>query len=292
MAGLVKWYAYPTLAKVPVDQSSVSKSFGSGMTYFDKGSLSEKTDDLTTTIRIVGDVEAAQKQGHNVVVWDKSSMTTNSAGGLLAVDTQRIAFDATTALATDCCGTKSGEDPTVYKGLLVKFPMNTQKTTYQWWDDSLKATTPMKFDKVDNIGGLTVYKFTNEIPKTKVGTIDVPSGVLGEKEGQGLLTADMMYSNMREYWAEPETGALVKVLEHPDTTVAYNGTDRFTATKGVSGFPDDAIAKNVKDYKALGGQLHLVRVTLPIVGLIAGLLSLIAGLLVVMTTLRRDDAEI
>ena len=59
MGALVKWYAYPRLAVVPLDQDSVSTSVGENMTYFDTGTLSEQTDTLTSTLRTIGDVKAS-----------------------------------------------------------------------------------------------------------------------------------------------------------------------------------------------------------------------------------------
>ena len=112
MTAKVKWYAYPHLAVVPLDQRSDSTSVGEDMTYFDKGTLTEQTDTLTSKLRVIGAVKASEDAGDNTAIWDKATVTTNSAGDKLSVTTQHAAFDRTTALALDCCATATNRTST------------------------------------------------------------------------------------------------------------------------------------------------------------------------------------
>lgn len=282
MTALIKFYAYPTLAVVPLDQDSVSTSSGEDMTYFDKTTLSEQTDTLTSKITTIGQVKASEEQGDNVAIWDKSTITTNTAGDVLSVTTRHNAFDRTTGEAVDCCDTTFDDEPTTYHGLLFKFPFNTQKKSYEWWDDDLQDTFTFEYDGEETLQGLKTYRFKASIPATNTGSLNVPSKVLGEKPGE-MLAAETWYANDRTYWVEPETGVVIDASETQNNTLRYNGEDRVITTKGTTGYGDDQVAQNIKDYKSKAGQLHLVRAVLPPVGIIVGLLSLVAGALLFFT---------
>ncbi|MFN8195062.1 MAG: DUF3068 domain-containing protein [Nocardioidaceae bacterium] len=281
MTALVKWYAYPTLAVVPLDQRSDSTSVGENMTYFDKGTLSEQTDTLTSKLRVIGQVKASEDEGDNTAIWDKATVTTNSAGDEISVTTQHAGFDRTSGEAKDCCDATLNDEANTYKGLVFKFPFNVQKKSYQWWDDDLRDTTTMTYDGTETIQGLKTYRFTGTIEPTMTGSIDVPPGVVGET-GDEMLSAETWYANDRTYWVEPETGVIMDASESQNTTLRYNGEDRVVATRGTTGYPDDQVKDNIDEYKPLGSQLHLLRVTLPIVGLVGGLLALVVGALLVL----------
>jgi hypothetical protein len=288
MAGLLKWYAYPTLAVVPLDQDSVTISTGEGMTYFSAADRVEKTDTLTSTLRTIGDVKAAEDQGDNVAVWDKSTVTTTSDGTVISAGTIRVGFDRNTAEAVNCCDENTDDEPTEFKGLTFKFPFDTQKHSYDFWDDDLGKAVAMQYDGIEKIDGLTTYRFTQTIEPTQIGTINLPSSVLGETPGS-MLSAEEWYGNQRTYWAEPETGVIIDAEENPNSTFKYNGEERVVATRGTTGYDDDQVQANIDEYKSKAGQLHLVRSILPLAGLILGLVLLLAGAAVVALRRSRES---
>jgi hypothetical protein len=290
MAALLKWYAYPTLAVAPLDQDSVTISAGQDMTYFSAADLEEKTDTLTSTLRDIGDVKSAEDRGDNVAIWDQSTVTTTSDGTVIAADTIRVPFDRTSAEAVSCCDANTNEEPTDFKGLTFKFPFNVQKHSYDFWDSSLGRAVPMQYDGIEKINGLTTYRFTQTIEPEQIGTMDLPSRVLGETPGS-MLTAEEWYGNQRTYWAEPETGVIIKAIENPDDVFRYAGEERVVATRGTTGYTDDQVQANIDEYKSKSGQLHLVRSILPLAGLILGLLFLLAGAAVVALYKGRQETE-
>ncbi|MEZ5092432.1 DUF3068 domain-containing protein [Nocardioides sp.] len=290
MGALVKWYAYPRLAVVPLDQDSVSMSVGENMTYFDTGTLSEQTDTLTSTLRTIGDVKASEDQGDNTAVWDQSTTTTRSSDGVaISVGTIRAAFDRTTGSAVDCCDANIDDEPVTYDGNIFKFPFNSPKDdSVMWWDEDLKSANPMTFEGEEEVLGLNTYKYSQSIAPTQIGTINVPPSVLGET-GDEVLTADMYFGVDRTYWVEPETGVIMKAQTSPNQTLRYNGEDRVVATRGTTVYPDSQVQDNIDEYQPLGSQLHLLRVVLPLVGLIVGLLALVVGALLVLGSRGRDE---
>lgn len=280
-AALVKFYAYPKLAVAPKNQDSITVLSGPGATIFDTSSLKEIQTDLTTKVRTIGDVDEANDHGDNVVVWYSKSSTKSSDGIVRSRSTDKVAFDATSGEAVNCCGeyveNEEGDPQEIkHKGLLVKFPFNTQKQTYDWWDDNINQVVPIKFVDTETIEGLNLYKFEQTIEPTETGTIDLPLSLLGE-EGDATVTAQRLYSNVRTLWVEPNTGVIIKRMEQQNNTIAYNGEDKITTTKVDIGYDDATVKANADKYGPLGSGLKLAHTTLPLLFGILGLLALIGG---------------
>jgi hypothetical protein len=282
LSPMVRFYAYPKIAVAPVNQNSITTLVGPDATIFDISSLKEIQTDLTTKVRTIGDSKASEKAPGNTVVCVSSTETKSSDGVMRSSEVERVAFDANTAKAVNCCDefiseTKGEETPVKHEGLLVKFPFHTEKKTYDFWDGSLLKAVPIQYKGTEDLDGLTVYKFEHTIEPTKVGEQDLPLSLLG-LEGDETVTADSMYSNTRTLWVEPNTGVIIKRAEAQNNTFDYEGEPRITTTKVTTGYDDATVAKNIKDYKSLGSQLHLLRSTVPLVCLILGLVLLVLGL--------------
>ncbi len=282
LAPMARFYAYPRLAVAPTAQDSVTTLVGPDATIFDIGALQEITTDLTTAVRTVGDVKAAEKQGDNTVVWVSTSSTRSADGVMRSRDVERVAFDATTAKAVNCCGEfisdeEGVETPVKHEGLLVKFPFETEKKTYDFWDGSLRRAVPIEYEATTTVGGLKVYRFAQTIEPTQVGEQDLPLSLLG-LPGDETVTAQSMYSNVRTLWVEPHTGVIIKRTEEQNNTFDYEGQPRITTTKVTTGYDDKTVQANIDEYGSLATQLNLLRVTVPIIALILGVLMLIGGL--------------
>lgn len=287
LAPMARYYMYPRIAVAPVNQNSVTTLVGPDATVFDIGSLKEIQTDLTTKANTIGDTKASEKAPGNTVVWVTTSSTKSSDGVVRSRDVEREAFDAHTAEAVNCCGEfiseeKGVETPIKHQGLLVKFPFQTQKKTYDFWDGTLQKAIPIGYQETSEIDGLKVYKFEQTIAPTETGTIDLPKSLLGLK-GDATVTAQQMYSNTRTLWVEPVTGVIIKRAEAQDNTIDFDGSPRITTTKVTTGYDDATVKKNVKDYKGLSSQLTLLYTTAPIICLILGGLLVLAGLGLMLT---------
>lgn len=291
LAPVLKFYAYPQLAKAPQGQDTTSTLVGPGATVFDIGTLSEITTDLTTTAKTVGDVPAAEKAGNNTVVWVTTSSTKSDDGVVRSREVERVAFDATKATAVNCCGefvsdTEDEERPVKHRGLLVKFPFETEKKSYDWWDGTLEDTRSIAYKGTATVEGVKVYKFSHTIDPTQVGEIELPGNLLGQATSDNV-TAEQMYSNTRTLWVEPHTGVVIKRQEEQNNTLDYQGEPQITTTKVTTGFDDKTVKANADEYGSLGTQLWLLNTIAPWVGLIVGLLCIVAGLIL----LRRTPAQ-
>ena len=292
LAPVMRFYAYPQLAKAPQGQNSVTTLVGPDATIFDIGTLKEITTDLTTKATTVGDIDAAEKQGDNTVVWVTSSSTKSTDGVMRSRSVERMAFNATTATAVNCCGeyVSDVEDERTSvrrSGLLVKFPFETQKKTYDFWDSTLEEPVAIKYQSTSSIEGVKVYKFEQTIPPTKVGSQDLPLSLLG-LTGTETVSADSMYSNTRTLWVEPHTGVIIKRQEAQDNTLDYDGESRITTTKVTTGYDDKTVKANADEYGTQGMLLGLLHSVAPWVSVALGLLCLALGFLL---SRRRSDNE-
>ncbi|MDP3890190.1 DUF3068 domain-containing protein [Nocardioides sp.] len=280
---LLKVFAYPQLAVAPIDQESVTELTGPGATVFDTGTLSEITTDLTTTANTVGDIEASQEQGDNVRVWVNTSSTRSDDGVVRSRSIERVAFDAHTGEAVDCCGTyaetvEGQPEEVTFEGLVFKFPFGTQKESYDFWDSTLLRAVPIAYVDTEDVEGVETYRFEHVIEPTVTGTMEAPASILGE-EAEGNLEAERTYSNTRTLWVEPRTGVILKRAEAQLNTLRYDGEDRVTLTEVTTGYTDETVKANAEEYGSLGNMLHLVNVVLPLVLGVLGLVAIIGGAL-------------
>lgn len=282
LAPLARFYVYPQLAVVPVDQNTTSVLVGPDAQVFDISSLEVIDTDLETTAKTVGDIKASNEAPEDVAVWVNTSSTKDSGGTVRSRSVDRVAFDRTTGMAVNCCGeyyeSVEGElQPVKHEGLVFKFPFDTEKKTYPWWDTTLLETVPIGYRRTEEIEGITTYVFSHTIEPTQYATAEVPASVL-EVDQDGNVEAERMYSNVRTLWVEPETGVVVKRSEEQYNTLRYDGEDRLITTAVTTVFDDATVKDYVDEYGPKAMQLNLVRNLLPLGALIVGVLLIIVGI--------------
>jgi hypothetical protein len=259
VAGLVHFYVAPTLAVAPIDQSSVTSLEAKNATLFDTATLAPITTDLSVKARTVGDVKASEQAGGDTLVWVSTTTVKSVPDGVIRSQSiKRAAFDRTTAEAVNCCGnfmeTEQGvREPVKRSGLMFKFPFNTEKKTYQVWDDTLAKTVATSYKGTAKIQGHTAWIFENTVDPTVVGTRDVPGSVLG-LDSNDNVTADEYYQNHNKYYVEPITGAIVNQVTDTKSWFSYQGHDLVTTEAQIAYTPQE-----VKEtYDVLGNQPQLL----------------------------------
>lgn len=292
LAPMARWYAYPRVAVAPAAQKSVTTLVGPDATIFDIATLSEIQTDLVTKVRTVGDTRAAEKTD-GAVVYVNSTSTTSSDGVLRGGDVERMTFDARTAEAIPNSGdfiseTEGVETPIEHEGLLAKFPFQTEKKTYEFWDGSLKKAVPIEYLGEEKVEGLTTYKFEHSVEATQIGTREIPLSLLGET-GEGNVEAPEMYSVVRTLWVEPETGAVIKRTEQVRNTINWESEPRITLTDVTTSYDDATVKKNADDYGSKASLLNLLYSVVPLVSLLVGLFLLFAGLTLARRRVHTDD---
>lgn len=330
IAALTKFYAYPALAVAPADQVAHTVSVGSNATIFSAAELTEKTGvDLESRRTVRGDVVAAEKISkalkRDVVVFDTAVVTDDSKGYQFPDDAtktaelplsfvqERVVLDAHTGEAVPW-NTRDGVDGEYitttleskdrlqadpaspyfrgHQGLVLKFPFGTEKKTYNFWDTSTRKAYPIEYKGEDELGGLKVYKFVQEVPEQDIPQpkpLMVP-GNLVDEPGKAAVEVQRTYQNTRTLWVEPITGAIIKGEEDQLASLSYNGEAKVTATQVKIAYDDATVKKNVDGakengvdeggYKSKAAQLHLIGFWIPLIGLLLGLALL--SLVVVM----------
>lgn len=303
---LAKFYMYDRLAVVPLNQSTTSTSEtlpGEDAEYLDVDNDLTITNGPLRSVRVVtGDVdlskEASDELDEDVAVWnsyvctDTPDFDCRSGQTPLAGSNDTVAFQRNSAETVPWRGSVSEasgetyEDP--FEGLYFKFPFDTQKKTYQFWDGTLKRAMPAEFEEETEIKGLKVYKFVQEIAPEKSGEISVP-GNLANGSADETIKADRIYSNTRTLYVEPVTGAIIKGGEAQDSYLEVNGERGATTTRATLEYTDDYVQENVDEYKSKSMLLTLIGSTLPLWGTILGLILIVIGAVLFARGSRRED---
>jgi hypothetical protein len=289
---LARFYAYPALAVAPIDQNSVTKLEAKDATILDLSTLKEVTTDMSVQNKTTGDVPASEKAGDDILVWTATTSYRDELGNIRSRSAERYAHDAHTGEAVNCCDgfveDTEGERIEVKRsGQISKYPFGTEQKDYKFWDDTLGQAVTTKFVKESEIDGLKVYEFKYEVPVTTVGTREVPASLIGET-GTTALEVEIQYSTVTQHWVEPTTGVVIDRVSETANTLAYEGETKITTSGGTFQYTDEQVKDNVEEFKGKASSLQAVQTTVPLVGVILGLLLILGGVL--LSRRNRNEA--
>jgi hypothetical protein len=275
LAAMLRFFVADRSIETPIDQYTKTVAPGQG-TYLDTRSLSERRADLTATRIVKGDVRASSE---DVGVWDVSVAIETGDGALVRASLDRVAFDRKTGESVDCCGAAVDGEPTPHQGVSYKFPFDTGKRDYQFWDVTSRKAYPARYVSQEQLQGLTVYKFLQQVPGQQLRTTEVPGSLVGEAAAS--FDAPVWYQNTRTVWVEPKTGVIVKGNEQTRTTLRDSrGQDRSVVLDADLTF-DDATQRRQADLARDGiRSIDLVRRWLPLGAVLLGLILLAGAVLV------------
>jgi hypothetical protein len=281
LAGLLKFFVADRVIVTPVDQYAQTTSPGPG-SYLDPAVLQVRSADLVAVRTLKGDVAASNK---DTAVWDVSVVLSTGDGQFVRATVDRVATDRRTAEAVNCCGEAVDSVPTRHSGLSYKFPFNTQKQDYQFWDSNAKKAVPARYVSEETVQGLTTYKFMAQIPPTQIQTQEVPGSLVGESAPS--VQAPVFYTDTRTVWVEPKTGVIVKGSEQNRTTLRDSaGQDKTVVLQFDLTFNDDTQKSQAQLARDNIGKIDLVTIWLPLIGLLVGIVLIIAGLIITVSADR------
>jgi hypothetical protein len=304
IAGVVRFWAAPRLVKAPVDINAVLHAGGDNFNYLDATAGKNVPITVSVTRHIVGDVSASNSK---VAVYDESLCLTRDDQHqglgcvgqgdprLITNSSDRVAFDRVSGMAVtgDVCGSSqtqpcnanvngSSDAAHTHVGLDYKFPIDTQKKTYQFFDTVVGKPFPAVYVRTVKVhygpGGKSVlncYMFVQTITDQPVYT-------------NGVLPST--YSNVRTLWVEPTTGVIVDGSENlkqvltgrqgldPTSPLVSPTLANLVALQGLLKFDAPTIASQAKLATDSLPKIHAVRLSIPIGGLVLGLIALIVGL--------------
>lgn len=291
LAPLLKFYVLPSAAKTPIDQYTESTATVTFAQLLNPTKVAAGDPDpyerdvaATQSIYVRGDVPAAEQpdaKSQDLAVFDYFMRVNNDATGeLITASTARYPFDRVSSELNNCCGASVDDEPVEMAGsqMPVKWAFDLQKEDQTVFNSSIRTGTTWAYQGEETVFGVPTYVYTNEVPPTKVGTLEVPTAAIpGEdKDAEGNTILDEMYSSKSTYWMEPVTGQIIQGESSEFTTYDFEGEQKlvkadYTGTSGNQESADDAAS--------LANLVKLIGTTLPLVFGILGIVLIVVGLL-------------
>lgn len=285
LSPLLRWYAFPRVAKVPADQYQDMVLEAKDATLLDYGTMTAKKVPKVTIVQTLkGNVEASEKiektVGRDVVVWDSLSYVQGPDGEMVSKLPERYIFDAHTQEPVHATGESVDGVPVTREGIEFKWPFMTEKRDYEYFDAQTRTSAPIHYEGTRDFRGVNVYYFEQTIPWTKVEFPNVlpVEGITPESLAETGTTR--WYTTVRKFWVEPVTGAPVNGEEiHQEELrggTLLGDRDKVTAFSGHVKMREDYIEYTVDLVKSNRTLILLMTTYLPWGFLIlgAGLLSL------------------
>ncbi|MCX5139579.1 MULTISPECIES: DUF3068 domain-containing protein [unclassified Streptomyces] len=214
MSPLLRWYAFPRLAKIPPNQYQETVLEAKPATLLNYSTLkSEKVDKITIVQTLKGNVEESDKiersAGRDVVVWDALSYIQGPDGKMVSKIPERYIFDAHSQDPVHATGESVDGDPVSREGIEFKWPFLTEKRDYEYFDAQTRTSAPIHYEGTQKFRGLDVYYFEQTIPWTKV-PMPKTMPIKGITPAQIAKTGmTRWYTTKRMFWVDPVTGAPV-----------------------------------------------------------------------------------
>ncbi|MET9525280.1 DUF3068 domain-containing protein [Streptomyces coeruleorubidus] len=287
LSPLLRWYAFPRLAKVPANQYQDMVLEAENATLLDYGTMRARTVPKVTIVQTLkGNVEASERieesAGRDVVVWDGLSYVVGPDGEMVSKIPERYIFDAHTQEPVHATGEMVDGDPVRREGIEFKWPFLTEKRDYEYFDAQARVTAPIHYKGTQDFRGLEVYYFEQTIPWTKVR---IPKTLPVEgltPESVAATGTTRWYTTVRKFWVEPLTGAPVYGEElHKEELrggTLLGDRDKVTAFAGHVKMREDYITHTVDLVKSQRLLILLLTSYLPWGSLALGVLLLALAL--------------
>lgn len=192
---------------------------------------------------------------------------------IVNIGQDKFALDRSTGFPVQDQSTYVKDDEAVesYQGVVVKFPFDTEKKDYDYWDGTLGKAVTAKYKGTREIDGLETYRFDVSIPSQDA---EISEGTQGT------------YAATQTVWVDPKTGAFVDQEGTQDVALA----DGSKVLDVEVSYTDDTVKKNVATAKDNGRSLFLIGTVGRFVAPIVGVVLIVVGL-VLLRRPRRSTAE-
>jgi hypothetical protein len=300
---LLRFYAYPQLAKAPLDNESTSVAQGSGITALvvetvDGAPAPEIREglNLTSTTYVTGDLTRpeVQEDGDVAVYVEAIEIVDDASGTTVSGSLRSLCVDRHTAQAVAPCvgqyieqeqgNRQEGDRNRVQQpGVSFKFPFGTEQRDYDYYDLSVRKAVTARFDGEETVRGLDLYRFVMTVPPTKVADREVPGSLLGQPD-EPSVEAELYYQVKRTVWVDPATGIIIVGEQEGTQELLTDGQspgDGTTVFEGKLRFNDKTISDNVTRAEDGRSQLNLLT-TWPIGMWIGGAVLIAAGVFLLL----------
>ncbi|MEV1052736.1 DUF3068 domain-containing protein [Streptomyces sp. NPDC049887] len=273
LAPVLRWYAFPRLAKIPPSQYQETVLEARPATLLQYDTMQPKQVEKVTIVQTLkGNVEESERierdAGRDVVVWDSLSYVQGPDGEAVSQIPERYIFDAHTQAPVHATGETVDGDPVRREGIEFKWPFLTEKRDYEYFDAQTRTSAPIHYRGTRTFRGLEVYYFEQTVPWTKVPypkSMPMPGIDATTLEKQTGTTR--WYTTKRMFWVEPVTGAPVNGEEiHTEELRGgslLGGRDRVTAFAGHVKMREDYVDHTVALVTSHRGLVLLLVSRLP-----------------------------
>jgi hypothetical protein len=287
---LLRSFVGDHVVKLPLNEYLKTTLVGTGVSY-----LSPSTGNSVSgaTMQVTSTVKGRAKLGtSSTAVWDTFTYlydVTNHA--TFQFSTRRVAFDRRTAELVNCCGANVDGNTGVRQSGLVGFlwPFGIKKTTYQVFDLNLNKPMPTRYAGTSTIEGIKVYRFVEHVAPTRSGSQTLPGSLVGMPSQQSV-TLPEYYTATNTYWVDPVTGAQLNVNQDQKLTLNdASGAQRLVLFDGALALTPQSVHTVVGLDKKGRSELGWLKVTIPLVCGVVGIVALIVGIVLART--RREDGQ-
>ena len=197
-----------------------------------------------------------------------------------------------------------------HEGLAFRFPFDTEKKSYPFFDPIAQKPFDANYDGEDDVNGLTTYRFTQNVGYDADGKLVEPIkyASLYDKNEDGEVTAraelwglpgdpyepvtmTRFYAAQRTFWVDPVTGTVVKAEEHANH---YSARDPLRPEMALADYKVTSTEQTVESQVASArderDRLALWSRVLPISLAATGLVALIGAALLGAFSLRIESA--
>jgi hypothetical protein len=247
LSPLLRWYAFPRLAKIPAGQYQAVVLEAKNATLLDYSTMKPKQVPKVSIVQTLrGNVEESKKvkksTGRDVVVWDGLAYVVGPDGKMVSEIPERYIFDAHTQDPVHVAGESVDGDAVTRKGIEFKFPFLTEKRDYYYYDAQSRTSAPIHYKGTQTFRGLKVYYFEQTVAWTQV-PLPKKMPVAGvTPETVKAMGMERWYTTKRMFWVDPTTGAPVNGEEIHKEEMRYTDGKR----KPVTAFAGDV--KMREDY--------------------------------------------
>ncbi len=276
VAGLVCWLWAPgVVKKTPLDVNTTTHLSGQAQ------KLNTATGELDSNpVNATSITKSDSKASDDkIVVWANSScLVVDKDNPPDCVDGQdpRLVSASTDVFATDRVSALAvndskylPSDAVEHHGLVNKFPFDTEKKTYPYWDGTLGKAVDAKYTGTAKVKGADTYVFK---VVSKDQPIDIAEGVKGT------------YTDETTIYVEPRTGA---ILNQTDDQQRYLDSGDKVLDLQLA-FTSAQQQQSVDDSNSNLRLLNLVEWIVPVVGIVGGLICLGIAVFLLLSGRRRE----
>ena len=309
VAAIIKFVILPGQAQLPDDLDS-SRTYEGSVTVLNAAALNsgDLANLFLTDVPVTIDrgVKAVEVDGGEALVEDSQNMTAPDGSTILAATTLYTIDRKTMESVPDF----SGNGLPDRSGLVIGWPIGTEQRDYPGWSDDPMQGVTLSYAGEEERAGINTYKFTASsgpekivdpsmlanfppaLPQALIAQLAPALGLPAELVAQlgQLLPAlpdpvplSYTYEFEAEYWVDPATGVLIDITKH-DKRIVVLESDLLPAAVPLATVYDlnytpteASINDALDDASDYGGLLSLFGTTIPLAGLVLGLLALGGG---------------